>query len=140
MTDLKSPTPILPKKLEGIPEGLPPEEVERLQKLQVKLTDFLLHLIQAFLRTGYYTPEHPESTRAKEGLYQQFKNLFEGEDEVSFLVREEEEQREILVEGILPEPQRLSRMMMRGMGELYIPKFAQYLERKDFVSLTLRVG
>ena len=138
MTDLKSSNPILPKKLEGIPEGLPPEEVERLQKLQVKLTDFLLHLIQAFLRTGYYTPEHPESTRAKEGLYQQFKHLFEGEDEVSFLVREEQEQKEILVEGILPEAQRLSRMMIRGMGELYVPKFAQYLERKELISLTLK--
>jgi len=78
MTDLKSPTPILPKKLEGIPEGLPPEEVERLQKLQAKLIDFLLHLIQAFLRTGYYTPEHPESARGKEVLYQQFKALFDG--------------------------------------------------------------
>ncbi len=140
MTDLKSTTPILPKKLEGIPESVPPEEVERLQKLQAKLADFLLHLIQAFLRTGYYTPDHPESTRAKEGLYQQFKNLFEGEDELSFLVREEQEQKEILVEGILPEPQRLSRMMMRGMGELYVPKFAQYLERKDLISLTLKSG
>ena len=138
MTDLKIQAPILPKKLEGIPEGLPPEEVERLQKLHARVTDFLLHLIQAFLRTGYYTPEHPESARAKEGLYQKFKDLFEGEDEVSFLVREEQEQKEILVEGILPEPQRLSRMMIRGMGELYVPKFAQYLERKELISLTLK--
>ena len=138
MTNLKSPAPILPKKLEGIPEGLSSEGVERLQKLQIKLTDFLLHLIQAFLRTGYYTPEHPESARAKEGLYQQFKDLFEGEEELSFLVRGDQEQKEILVEGLLPEAQRLSRMMMRGMGELYVPKFAQYLERKDLISLTLK--
>jgi predicted nucleic acid-binding OB-fold protein len=139
MTDLKIATPVLTKRgLEGIPEGLPLEEVERLQKLQAKLNDFLLHLIQAFLRTGYYTPDHPESARAKEGLYQQFKTLFEVEDELSFLVREEQEQREILVEGLLPEAQRLSRMMMKGMGELYVPKFAQYLERKDLISLTLK--
>jgi len=138
MTDLKTTPPIPHKKLGGIPEGLPPEEVERLQKLQAKLTDFLLHLIQAFLRTGYYTPDHPESVRAKEGLFQQFKTLFEAEDELTFLVREEQEQKEILVEGLLPEAQRLSRMMMRGMGELYVPKFAQYLERKDLISLTLK--
>ena len=138
MTDLKSPTPILQKKLEGIPEGLPPEEVERLQKLHAKLTNFLLHLIQAFLRTGYYTPDHPESARAKEGLYQQFNILFEAEDELTFLVREEQEQKEILVEGLLPEAQKLSRMMIKGMGELYVPKFAQYLERKDLISLTLK--
>ncbi len=138
MTDLKTTPPIPHKKLGGIPEGLPPEEVERLQKLQAKLTDFLLHLIQAFLRTGYYTPDHPESVRAKEGLFQQFKTLFEAEDELTFLVREEQEQKEILVEGLLPEAQRLSRMMMRGMGELYVPKFSQYLERKDLISLTLK--
>lgn len=131
--------PIHEKKgLAGIPEGLPPEEVERLQKLQSKLTDFVLHLIQAFLRTGYYTSEHPESKKAKEGLYQLFKNLFEGEDELAFLVREEQGKQEIFVEGILPEAQKLSRMMMKGMGELYVPKFAKYLERKDLISLTLK--
>ena len=131
--------PILEKKgMVGIPEGLPPEEVERLQKLQSKLADFVLHLIQAFLRTGYYTPDHPESRKAKEGLYELFRNLFEGEDELAFLVREEQQKQEVLVEGILPEAQRLSRMMMKGMGELYVPKFAKYMERKDLISLTLK--
>ena len=122
----------------GIPEGLPPEEVERLQKLQAKLNNFVLHLIQAFLRTGYYTPEHPESKRAKEGLYQLFKDLFEGEDELTFLLREEQERQEVFVEGVIPEAQKLSRMMIKGMGELYVPKFAKYLERKDLISLTLK--
>ena len=102
------------------------------------MTDFVLHLIQAFLRTGYYTPDHPESKRAKEGLYQQFKSLFEEEDELAFLVREEQQKQEILVEGILPEAQKLSRMMLKGMGELYVPKFAKYMERKDLISLTLK--
>ncbi|MCJ7704266.1 MAG: hypothetical protein MUO28_01875 [Desulfobacterales bacterium] len=132
------PNPILEKKSPGIPEGLPPEEVERLQKLQIKLTDFVLHLIQAFLRTGYYTSDHPESKKAKEGLYQKFIELFEEEDELAFLVREEQGGQEIFVEGVLPEAQKLSRMMMKGMGELYVPKFAKYMERKDFISLTLK--
>ena len=126
------------KGLEGIPEGLPPEEVERLQKLQARLTNFVLYLIQAFLRTGYYTPDHPESKKAKEGLYQLFKELFETEDELAFLVREEHEKQEVFVEGVLPEAQKLSRMMLKGMGELYVPKFAKYMERKDLVSLTLK--
>lgn len=126
------------KGLEGIPEGLLPEEVKRLQQVQSKLTEFILHLIQAFLRTGYYTSDHPESKKAKEGLYQQFKDFFEQEDELSFLARDEEDQKEILVEGVLPVEQRLSRMMMKGMGELYIPKFVNYLERKELLSLTLK--
>jgi HEAT repeat protein len=123
---------------EGIPEGLPPEEVKRFQQLQSKLTEFILHLIQAFLRTGYYTSDHPESRKAKEGLYQQFKNIFDQEDELSFLARDEEDQKEILVEGVVPLEQRLSRMMMKGMGEIYIPKFVNYLERKELLSLTLK--
>jgi len=28
--------------------------------------------------------------------------------------------------------------MLKGMGELYVSKFAQYMERKDLVSLTLK--
>ncbi len=132
------PNPILEKKAPGIPEGLPPEEVERLKKLQIKLTDFVLHLIQAFLRTGYYTSDHPESKKAKEGLYQKFRELFEEEDELAFLVREEQAGQEIFVEGVLPEAQKLSRMMVKGMGELYVPKFSKYMERKDLISLTLK--
>jgi hypothetical protein len=139
MTTSKTVTSLPQRKgLEGISEGLPPDEIERLQKLQSKLTDFVLHLIQALLRTGYYTPDHPESKRAKEGLYQQFQSLFEVDDELAFLVREEQQKQEILVEGILPEAQRLSRMMLKGMGELYVPKFAKYMERKDLISLTLK--
>jgi hypothetical protein len=138
METLKTGIPPQKRGPEGIPEGLAPEEVERLQKLQAKLTDFILHLIQSFLRTGYYTPEHPESKKAKDGLYQAFKDLFAGEDEISFLAREDETGQEVLVEGVLPEAQRLSRMMMKGMGELYIPKVVKYLERKDLSSLTLK--
>ena len=131
--------PTLDKKTTGeIPEGLPPEEIERLQKLQSELADFVLHLIQSFLRTGYYTPDHPESKKAKEGLYQRFRELFEEEDELAFLVREEQGGQEVFVEGVLPEAQKLSRMMMKGMGELYVPKFAKYMERKDLISLTLK--
>jgi hypothetical protein len=124
--------------MEGIPEGLPPEETERLIALRGKLIQFVLLLIQSFLRTGYYTPEHPESKRAREGLYHLFKDLFGTEDELAFLVRDDQGRQEIFVEGILPETQRLSRMMLRGMGEIYVPKFAHYMERKDLISLTLK--
>ena len=53
-------------------------------------------------------------------------------------MREEEQKQEIFVEGVLPEAQKLSRMMLKGMGELYVPKFAKYMERKDLISLTLK--
>ena len=123
--------------LTGIPEGLSQEEIDVLLGLQARLTEFVLHLIQAFLRTGYYTPDHPESKKAQEGLYNEFKNLFKLDEELTFFVREDQEGPEILVEGVLPEMQKLSRMMIKGMGELYVPKFAKFLERKELISLTL---
>lgn len=134
---------VVHRRIDGIPEGLPPKEIGRLQDLQSKLTSFVLSLIQAFLRTGYYTSDHPESKKAKEGLYHLFKELFGTEDELmedelAFIVRDTDEKEEIFVEGVLPEAQKLSRMMLKGMGELYVPKFAKYMERKDLISLTLK--
>ena len=58
-------------------------------EIKARLAEFLLALIQAFLRTGYYTPDHPESQKAKVGLYEHFQSLFTQRDELTFLVREE---------------------------------------------------
>ncbi len=71
-------------------------------EIKVKLAEFLLALIQAFLRTGYYTPDHPESQKAKVGLYENFQGLFSQRDELTFLVREELEGKNILIEGVSP--------------------------------------
>jgi HEAT repeat protein len=109
-----------------------------LKEIKAKLADFLLALIQAFLRTGYYTPDHPQSKKAKIGLYEAFKNLFTQKDELTFLVRDDQEGKKILMEGVLPESHPLESVMMRGMADLYTPKFAKFLERKDFISLTLK--
>jgi len=121
-------------------QNLDPEPIaEDLHKeIRAKLAQFILSLIQAFLRTGYYTPDHPESKKAKTGLYEDFQGLFVQKDELTFLVRDDPGGKNILIEGVLPETQYLSRMMLRGMAEMYIPKFAQFLERKDLISLTLK--
>ena len=36
----------------------------------------VLLLIQAFLKTGYYQPGHPETEKAREGLYEEVTSLF----------------------------------------------------------------
>jgi HEAT repeat protein len=108
------------------------------KQIQEKLAQFILILIQAFLRTGYYTPDHPESKKAKAGLYEDFRALFIQKDELTFLVRDDPGGKNILIEGVLPEIQYLNRLMLRGMAEMYIPKFARFLERKDLISLTLK--
>ena len=108
------------------------------REIKVQLAQFLLALIQAFLRTGYYTPDHPESQKAKIGLYEDFQGLFSQRDELTFLIREEATGKNILIEGVLPEIQDLNHLMIEGMAEMYVPRFAKFLEQKDLISLTLK--
>ena len=108
------------------------------KEIKAHLAQFLLSLIQAFLRTGYYTPDHPQSKNAKEGLYEGFQNLLNHEEELSFLVCKVPGGTKILIEGVLPEPQELNSIMLRGMAEMYTPKFVTFLDRKDLISLTLK--
>jgi hypothetical protein len=102
------------------------------------LTEFILSLVQAFLRTGYYLPEHPESKKARVGLYNRFKGLFTGRHELTFMLKEMGEVQNILVDGPLPETQQLRSLMTKGMAEVYVPRLSKFLERKDLVSLTLK--
>ena len=67
------------------------------KQIQEKLAQFILSLIQAFLRTGYYTPDHPESKKAKAGLYEDFRTLFIQKDELTFLVRDDPGRKNILI-------------------------------------------
>ncbi len=101
------------------------------------LGEFVISLIQAFLRTGYYLPEHPESKRAKEGLHEEFQKLVRDSGEITFLVREEGALRNIYIEGIGEEALRLTGLMTRGMAETYNPRFAGFMERKELISLSL---
>ena len=105
---------------------------------QEVLTEFILSLVQAFLRTGYYLPDHPQAKKAKVGLYSRFMSLFTGRHELSFMVHEMGEKRNILVDGPLPETQHLSTLMTRGMAEVYVPRLSNFLERKELISLTLK--
>lgn len=108
------------------------------REIKAQLAQFLLALIQAFLRTGYYTSDHPEAQKAKKGLYEDFQGLFSQRDELTFLIRDEAEGKNILIEGVLPEIQDLNSLMIEGMAEMYVPRFAKFLEQKDLISLTLK--
>ncbi len=105
---------------------------------RARLAQFLLTLIQAFLRTGYYTPNHPQARSAKVGLYDEFQKLFTAKDELALFVRDDPKGLNILIEGILPEPQYLTSIMARGMAEMYLPKFVKFLENKELISFTLK--
>ena len=99
--------------------------------------DFIVSMVQAFLRTGYYLPEHPQSKKALEGLYERFSELVEKGGEIHFFIREEGGGEAIFIEGPLDSASRLRDIMPLGMADTYNPRFINFLKRKGLVSLTL---
>jgi hypothetical protein len=102
------------------------------------VAEFILSFVQALLRTGYYLPDHPEARKAKQGLFSRFQGVFQGRDELTVMLQSLGEAQEILVEGVLAESQPLHALMPAGMAEVYVPRLARFLERKDLVSVTLK--
>ena len=103
-----------------------------------KLSEFIVSLVQAFLRTGYYTSEHPESEKARLGLYDRFTELLLKRGDLTFLAKDTEAKKQIFVEGMLPKPCDLKTLMLAGMAELYDEKLIEFLNRKELISLTLK--
>ena len=68
--------------------GAKPKPRDPHTEIKDHLAKFLLSLIQAFLRTGYYTADHPQSEVAKEGLFEDFQDLLAQKYELTFLVCE----------------------------------------------------
>ena len=102
------------------------------------LGETILALIQAFLKTGYYTSGHPETQRARAGLYDEVRVYLDGHSEITFIIVADGERREIYLAGLRNDPIPLSSLMLKSMAELFIPKFAEYFERKSLASFSLK--
>jgi HEAT repeat protein len=105
-----------------------------------ELSEFVLSLIQAFLKTGYYMPSHPEAQKATTGLYEAFKEIIKGKRELSFFTATENRQQEVFMVGIADEPLSISSLMLKSMAELFVPKFAEYFERKHLSAFSLKAN
>jgi hypothetical protein len=103
-----------------------------------KVSEFIVSFTQALLRTGYYTCDHPESEKARAGLYTKFRELTLEKSEFAFLTQAKSEKERIIVEGMLPEACDLGALMLAGMAELYDEKLKDFLANKELVSLTLK--
>ncbi|HWR59111.1 MAG TPA: hypothetical protein VN328_09510, partial [Thermodesulfovibrionales bacterium] len=68
------------------------------------LSEFVLSLIQAFLKTGYYRSDHPEARKARAGLYESLKTFLEGKREISFISAAEGGKPDVFIGGISDEP------------------------------------
>lgn len=123
-----------------IAEAMGKDNLEALEILQAqkKLQEFILSLIKSFLRSGYYHPDHPQAHQAKSGLYQLFQDLMVNSHELTFLILAGYEEKDLLLDGYLPEPTALSVIMSRNMGEIFIPKFVDFFERKALRACTIK--
>jgi len=111
----------------------PKEDLERPEFL-----DFVLSLIQALLKTGYYTPGHPQTEKARKGLFESLRKMLAGRPEIAFVSAAEGGRQEIFIGGVFDEPAPLRRIMPRSMGDIFVPKFNEYFERKSLSSFAIK--
>jgi hypothetical protein len=110
----------------------PPEHVARL------LTDFVMHLTRAVVKTSYYEPDHLAAMQAKVGLYDIFRMLIADSHEVTFLNETTESRRTMMVQGLFDEPAELDRVMLKGQAALFGHKLATYMEAKGLLSISFK--
>ncbi len=103
-----------------------------------EVAEFILSFIQALLKTGYYTPDHPQAQKAKEGLFAELIKVLKGHRGITFVSVSEKDIKDVMVDGIFDEPTKLSTLMLKGMAEIFIPKFLDYFERKYLASFSIK--
>jgi HEAT repeat protein len=115
-------------------------QVNKDENLPKEIADFILSVIQAFLKTGYYMSEHPEAKKATSGLFASLKRILKDEGEISFLAVVDTRSSEVFVTGLTEEPLPVSKLLNKGMSEIFVSRFSEYFERKRLCSFTLKAG
>ena len=100
--------------------------------------EFLMDLTKAMLRSGYYSPDHPGSAGAKQGLFEGFKKCLADSNEIMITHQETREHSDILITGILDEPVNVKILVGAGMAELFVPKLRDFFKRKALVSVAIK--
>ncbi len=104
------------------------------------LGEFTLDLAKAMLRTGYYSPDHPQSKQSLAGLHAELRRVLGDLPGITYLVQERGEKRDILIEGYGESPLALDDIMIRGMAELFRPKLLDFFNRRRLKSFSVRPG
>ena len=134
----------LPEELKGVAGDLimPKKEGEEKDpwiENKKYLVAFILAFTKAVQRSGYYgDPNHPETVKAKKGLYALFRKNIGRHREISFIRKAIGGERDVLVDGVLDEMVTLKEIMPHGMAGLYIPRFLEYLERRCLISFSIK--
>jgi len=85
-------------------------------------------------------PGHPEARKARAGLYETLKDILKDKGEITFVAVTETGKQEVFIGGLFDEPVPLSSLMMKGIAEMFTPKFTEYFERKNLSSFSLKAS
>lgn len=112
--------------------------VERNNTVSTEVSEFIMNLIPAFLKTGYYMSEHPEAKKAISGLYNRLKLVLKDHSEISFLSVADGREQDIFIVGITDEPLPVSSPMLKSMSDIFVERFSNYFERKCLSAFTFK--
>jgi len=102
------------------------------------LAQFMLSLIKAMIQTGYYAADHPEAKKALSSLYREFRQVIGDRSELTCLLAGTQSGRAILIDGYEATPLSLDQVMMKGMAQLFTPKFTEFFDRWALLSFSLK--
>ena len=102
------------------------------------LGEFTLHLIQAMLRTGYYAADHPQAQKSLTGLYDQLSEVMGERPGLTYSVEQVRQERSIRIDGYTSDSLSLQQVMIKGMADLFTPKFLEFLDRWKLLSFSIR--
>jgi len=104
-----------------------------------RLVAFLQAFVKAMLQTGYYSQDHPQAKKAKEGLYDTFRALLGTGPEVNFLARfEKGVGKDVYIDGVTTETTSLNAVMTSSQSDIFLPKFADYFYRRGLLSFSMK--
>lgn len=99
---------------------------------------FIIDLIKAISRSGYYDADHPVSQEVKKGLYEDFKKALGDSAEIMLTCQEYEEKVDIHISGVLNEPFNIRKLTQANTSDLFVPKLKDYFERKSLNSFVIK--
>lgn len=115
-------------------KDLTPEERQRVGPVG----EFVMDLTKAMLRSGYYSPDHPGSKEAKQGLYNQFQKILGDSTEIIIANRETREKNDFYIMSILDEPISIKLLVGAVRAELFEPKLREYFNRKNLMNFAIK--
>lgn len=134
----------LPEELKGVSGDLIMPKVEGVEEdpfMEQKkyVVAFILSFTKSVQRSGYYgDSDHPEAVKSKKGLYALFRKIVGRRREVSFIRKSGGDDNDLLIDGVLAEMVSSREIMPRGMADLYVPRFMEYLERRCLISFSVK--